>query len=108
MIDHGTVSCHYAASQLEVNLDTIFIVYDYYQENLKELWKNRRFYQIVDIVEIGVQLMKAIQNIHEAGYVHGDIKLDNIMVDANKRVFLIDYGCAQSFYLEDGSHRPNV
>ena len=47
-----------------------------------------------DIIQLGMQLVESAQSIHNAGYVHADIKLDNIMVDQQNKVFLIDYGCA--------------
>jgi len=44
---------------------------------------------------------------HNSSYVHTDIKLDNIMIDRQNKVFIVDYGNAQKFLLPDGTHRPN-
>lgn len=49
-----------------------------------------------------------MERIHKKGYLHLDIKRDNIMVGKNNKVHLIDYGLAERFELEDGTHRPNL
>eukprot|EP00614_Pseudopedinella_elastica_P001455 CAMPEP_0172590156 /NCGR_PEP_ID=MMETSP1068-20121228/8585_1 /TAXON_ID=35684 /ORGANISM="Pseudopedinella elastica, Strain CCMP716" /LENGTH=477 /DNA_ID=CAMNT_0013385857 /DNA_START=85 /DNA_END=1517 /DNA_ORIENTATION=- len=40
------------------------------------------------------ELVLAVQHLHSAGYVHRDIKVENIMFDRNGHVKLIDYGLA--------------
>jgi casein kinase 1 len=43
---------------------------------------------------------------HELGYVHNDIKLDNILVGFKdpSLLYLIDFGLSTRFINEDGSH----
>ena len=53
-----------------------------------------RIAKIDHIVRILAQLLNAVQYTHEKGYVHADIKLENLMIDASGRVRLIDFGCA--------------
>ena len=59
---------------------------------------------------------------HEAGFLHLDIKPDNVCTSFDfprvptgklerieglaKNIFLIDYGLAQSYLDADGNHRP--
>ncbi|KAA9157575.1 serine/threonine protein kinase [Amycolatopsis acidicola] len=45
---------------------------------------------------IGQQVLTALQAAHEAGIVHRDVKPGNIMVAANGRVKLTDFGIAQA------------
>jgi serine/threonine protein kinase len=45
-------------------------------------------------------MLKALEATHKAGYVHNDIKLDNILY-VDGQLTLIDFGCASS-YLVDG------
>ena len=49
-----------------------------------------------------------MENIHSTGYIHLDIKLDNIMISESNEVILIDYGQARKYLLENGSHCPNT
>lgn len=47
-----------------------------------------------------------MRELHKAGYVHNDLKLENILIghkDAEK-LYLIDFGLAQSYIDEEGKH----
>lgn len=39
-----------------------------------------------------VSLVSALQALHAAGYVHGDVNADNVMLATDERVVLIDFG----------------
>jgi serine/threonine protein kinase len=43
------------------------------------------------------ELMKTIGQIHSLGYVHRDVKLENILIDESFRMKLADFGFARSF-----------
>jgi DNA-binding beta-propeller fold protein YncE len=45
--------------------------------------------------EIAVQLGDALDAIHQAGYVHRDVKPQNVMIDAGGHVYLSDFGLAK-------------
>ena len=56
--------------------------------------------------------MQSLQQLHALGYVHRDIKPNNILVkndeefkeDHKVDICLIDYGFAELYVKEDGSH----
>jgi transcriptional regulator with GAF, ATPase, and Fis domain/serine/threonine protein kinase len=48
------------------------------------------------IVSVLVDALHALAVVHRAGFLHGDIKPQNILVDADGRGTLIDFGCARS------------
>lgn len=48
-----------------------------------------------EALKITLQILKAVQNIHQAGYVHLDIKPENVMFNKNNEVVLIDFGCSE-------------
>lgn len=47
-----------------------------------------------------------LQVMHEIGYVHNDLKLENICIGLTDphTVYLIDFGLATTFLEDDGSH----
>lgn len=69
-------------------------------------YKNSDLYNFLDnkaqglsekeALKIILQLLKAAKNIHNAGYVHLDIKPENVMFDKYNNVVLIDFGCSES------------
>lgn len=79
------------------NEEDIRIVMPYY--------KNSDLYNFLDnraqglpekeALKITLQILKAAENIHKAGYVHLDIKPENIMFDKDNNVVLIDFGCSE-------------
>mgnify|MGYP006093288189 CR=1 FL=1 len=50
--------------------------------------------------------MQRIKVLHELGFVHNDLKLDNILVGFKdpSKIFLIDFGLSQSFTEQNGDH----
>lgn len=61
--------------------------------NLKEIMKMKNFY-IRDIITILIVILKNLKLIYDLGYVYGDIKLENIMIDKARKIYLIDFGGA--------------
>jgi len=55
--------------------------------------------------EIFSQLMDALTHIHARGVAHRDIKLDNIMIDAQGKVKLIDFGLCKTGGAEECNGR---
>jgi serine/threonine protein kinase len=45
-------------------------------------------------IRIAIEVLEALEYIHENGVVHRDLKPENIMVDAGDRIKLIDFGIA--------------
>lgn len=60
-------------------------------------------------------MLNALESLHNLGYVHGDIKPDNILSDSNRNenlinhgnVTLIDFGQSRLYRDENNKHLPN-
>ena len=50
--------------------------------------------------------MNRIKTLHEIGFIHNDLKLENILVGKNDPhiIYLIDFGLACKYLEEDGTH----
>jgi eukaryotic-like serine/threonine-protein kinase len=47
-----------------------------------------------DVVRIGAEIAEALQHAHEQGFIHRDIKPNNILIDRHGRARLTDFGIA--------------
>jgi len=87
-------------------------VYDFFEENntayiIMEFLKGKTLSEIAheaggklnekDAVFYVEQVCDALREVHNAGYLHRDIKPDNIIVCENGRVVLIDFGTARQY-----------
>lgn len=57
-----------------------------------------------DVVDVGVQISDALDEAHRAGIVHRDIKPANIMVSADRRIMVTDFGIAKAQKDADLTH----
>lgn len=72
--------------------------------------KSKRF-SIKTAIQIGIQLIDRLQALHGIGYLHMDLKPDNILLGSANRtrfdssnIVLIDYGISKQFKDSDGKH----
>ena len=47
------------------------------------------------LLEIGIPLADAVSRAHRAGITHRDLKPDNVMIDAEGRLRVLDFGLAK-------------
>eukprot|EP00792_Barthelona_sp_PAP020_P008641 TRINITY_DN3233_c3_g7_i1.p1 TRINITY_DN3233_c3_g7~~TRINITY_DN3233_c3_g7_i1.p1 ORF type:complete len:1110 (+),score=367.33 TRINITY_DN3233_c3_g7_i1:83-3412(+) len=98
--------------KINVNSDRIIylIVMDFCNDSLvhqlkKRKTKNRRnHFSEAELIELGLDIAKAIKEIHDIGYIHRDVKIENVL-RANGKWLLCDFGSAtdEEFVAKDRS-----
>ena len=70
-----------------------------------EQWLNKRQVTADNCAMLMRQIMRGLQDLHQCGIVHCDMKTANVLVEARGRVRLGDFGLARSVHqLEDDRH----
>ena len=88
-----------------------FVVMELLGENLSVLRKRQpgKRFSIGTTMRLGMQMVRAIEGMHEHGYLHRDIKPSNFAMGRNHEnrdwCFLIDFGLARRYVLPSGDIR---
>lgn len=92
--------------------DFNYLVMERLGENIAELRKRtpKGAFSLCTTTKLAVQMVDAIEGVHNLGYIHRDIKPSNFVVGRefpkSNRVYLIDFGLARKFRLPSGEIRP--
>ena len=78
--------------QVKVNLikelfseQSYFMVLERLEVTVTDLFdRNQQYFKKIDILKMGIQLVKNIRGLHDSGWVHLDLKPDNMMFDTPK------------------------
>jgi serine/threonine protein kinase len=78
--------------------DTAYMVMEFVEgETLKNMVQRRGALSEQVAMKIMTQLMDAVEEVHNKGMLHRDIKPDNVLITPEARVVLIDFGSAREF-----------
>lgn len=89
-----------------------FMVMERLGDNIAELRKrvDQERFSLSTALKLGVQMLDAIEGVHNLGYVHRDIKPANFVMGRTpgktRRVYIIDFGLARKYRLATGEVRP--
>ena len=67
-------------------------------ENLKDFCENK--FSLKTALNIGLQILNVLKEIHKCGYIHRDVKPDNLVVGLGKmsnKVFFVDFGMSTPY-----------
>lgn len=72
-------------------------------------------FSLKTVVQIGIQLVNSLKVLHDKGYLHSDIKPENIMIGSSNLyikessvVYLVDFGVSQRYLNSHGKHLDKV
>jgi len=80
-----------------------YLVIDLLVCSLTKLVKIKETLDLKVILQLGIQMIKRIETLHNKYLLHRDIKPDNFMLGTNKQLYLIDFGLCKR-YDYDGKH----
>jgi serine/threonine protein kinase/predicted Zn-dependent protease len=73
-----------------------FIIMEYVDgKTLRQLLTDRGQFTIENAVDYAIQIGEALQEAHNKGIIHRDVKSDNIMITAANQVKVMDFGLAK-------------
>lgn len=79
-----------------VENDVAYLVMEFIQgRELRSYFTAGEKFEATEVVRIMGELLDALELAHEAGVIHRDIKPANVMLDAQRRVKLADFGVAR-------------
>ncbi|GFT33159.1 nucleosomal histone kinase 1 [Nephila pilipes] len=86
-----------------------FMIIERFDKDLQHLFQeNGKRFPPKTVYLIGLSLLNVLEYIHNAGYIHGDIKPANLLLGRKKgtenQVYLVDMGLACK-YMRDGVHK---
>lgn len=97
LVDHG------------IHGGTSFIVLPLLRHSLKDLLESHpRFFTRRSATIIARKLLRAIEFIHSKGWIYRDLKPENVMLSYDNKVYLVDFGMAKPYLMENGEHIPEV
>jgi eukaryotic-like serine/threonine-protein kinase len=77
-------------------------------ETLRSRLARQRQLPLADALRITHEVASALEYAHDAGYMHRDVKPDNILVREGQDTLLADFGIARALRNSDGSTKASV
>lgn len=86
--------------------DDIFLIMPYaHQGSVYHLLRRQSFPECDLVSAIVLPFLAGLQHLHSKGYLHRDIKTENVLVDGSGRVMIADFGLAIDMHTTPAVHR---
>lgn len=76
--------------------DNIYLAMPYYQNGSLKGLINRNFLTVRQIIRYALQFLSGLHNIHVKGFIHFDIKPDNILLSNTDEALVADFGISKN------------
>ena len=91
-LSHPNVVQVYEVGRFE---EQVFLAMEFVQGRTLGAWLKAQERGWQEILHVMLQAGRGLQAAHEAGVIHGDFKPDNVLIDAEDRVRVVDFGLAR-------------
>ncbi|CAD8044674.1 unnamed protein product [Paramecium primaurelia] len=78
-------------------------------KDLAYYMKKKRRFSVKTTIQLGIQIVKVLERIHEKGVVHRDLKPENILFgqdNESSKIYIIDFGISKIFQDKNGRKIP--
>ncbi|CAD8135853.1 unnamed protein product [Paramecium octaurelia] len=82
------------------------IVMELLQKDLASILKQRKKMCLKSILQLSIELVQILEEIHKQGVLHRDLKPENVMLDDKNKVYLIDFGISKIYIRKNGMLIP--
>ena len=83
MIDHGKTNTLLSQGMFENNEK--FIILERLGSSLNKIFsQNHKNMRKIDVLKLGISMLKLVKNLHSIGFLHLDIKANNLLFGANE------------------------
>lgn len=86
------------------NFDTLYVVLEYAQSDLKKLLKSPIHLELIHIQTLLYGILCGLRYIHSAEVLHRDLKPANVLINEDCSVKICDFGLARSIEGIEGAH----
>jgi serine/threonine protein kinase len=80
-----------------------YMVIDLLGDSLEKLLEISGKFKLKLVLQIGINILNILMNIHNKGFVHRDIKPENFLVTINKpkKIYIIDFGISKPYIVNN-------
>jgi serine/threonine protein kinase len=93
-LNHPNIAGIYGLEQADGNR---FLVLEYVEGETLQARLSKGALQLEDALELCRQIAEGLEAAHEKGVIHRDLKPANVMITADERVKILDFGLAKAF-----------
>jgi serine/threonine protein kinase len=87
-----------------------YMVMDLLGDSLEKILELSGCFKMKTVLQIGINVLNILMNIHDKGFIHRDIKPENFLltIPRPKKLYIIDFGISKPFIINDKHIEPKM